>query len=332
MGDAGKKRAGDGISMDKIALILAAGKSVRMNSDTPKVLHDVCGIPIFEHVLRAIAPVCDEKYAVISANDRDRMCEKYGGSVGLVIQDANGYGTGYAVMCAVDHLRGKRGAVLITAGDMPLILPESYVKLFAGMAAGNCAAMLTEIVGDPYGYGRVIRGAGGAVEKIVEQKDLNPDQMGISEINSAVYSFNIESLLWALPRITYNTNSNELYLTDVIGILIAAGKSVAAVSVTETGECMGINDRVQLASAEKAMRKRINERHMRAGVTIVDPACTYIHPDAVIGRDTVIYPGCALGAGCVVGSHCALGQGCVVNGTRIADGTVLPAYTVISGA
>jgi bifunctional UDP-N-acetylglucosamine pyrophosphorylase/glucosamine-1-phosphate N-acetyltransferase len=120
-----------------------------------------------------------------------------------------------------------------------------------------------------------------------------------------------------------------LYLTDVIGILIAAGKSVAAVSVTEEGECMGINDRVQLASAEKAMRKRINERHMRAGVTIIDPECTYIHPDAIIGRDTVIYPGCELGAGCVVGNSCVIRQGCIICNSRIADGAVAPAYSII---
>jgi bifunctional UDP-N-acetylglucosamine pyrophosphorylase/glucosamine-1-phosphate N-acetyltransferase len=141
----------------------------------------------------------------------------------------------------------------------------------------------------------------------------------------------MESLLWALPRITYNNSSNELYLTDVIGILIAAGKSVAAVSAAEKGECMGINDRVQLASAERAMRKRINERHMRAGVTIINPECTYIHPDAIIGRDAIIYPGCELGAGCVIGDNCVLGQGCVISGARIASGVVTPAYAVISG-
>jgi bifunctional UDP-N-acetylglucosamine pyrophosphorylase/glucosamine-1-phosphate N-acetyltransferase len=321
-----------GYHMDKIALILAAGKSVRMNSNTPKVLHDVCGVPIFEHVTRAIDPVCDEKYAVISINDQERMSERYGGSIGLVIQDANGYGTGYAVMCAADHLKGKRGTVLVTAGDMPLILPESYVKLFAEMEAGNSAAMLTEVVDDPSGYGRVIRGADNAVEEIVEHKDLKPDQIRINEINSAVYCFDIESLLWALPRIKYNKNSNELYLTDVIGILIEAGKSVAGVNVTEKGECMGINDRVQLASAERAMRKRINEKHMRAGVTILNPECTYIHPDAIVGRDTIIYPGCELGAGCVVGSNCVIRQGCVVSGSRIADSTLIPAYSIISGA
>jgi len=197
----------------------------------------------------------------------------------------------------------------------------------------------------------------------VEQKDLAPEQLGIQEINSSVYAFNIDALLWALPQLNRNNNANEYYLTDVIGLMYEGGYNITTVPVIEAAECMGINDRVQLAAADKEMRRRINNKHLREGVTMIDPERVYIQPGVSIGRDTVIHPGCEIGSGCVIGEKCVLRAGCqiafsqvgsgckignsvikhsvignsvrmehaVVRDARVADGAIIEPFTVVKG-
>ncbi len=305
--------------MDKLALIMAAGEGTRMRSETPKVLHQICGLPMVEHVLRALGGVCSEQFLIVGHN-KGKVIDAYRGKVQFIEQVPGGWGTGYAVQCAEGVLKGRQGVVLVTAGDMPLVRTETFARLAAEVESGkHAAALLTDQVDNPFGYGRVVR-ENGRVVGIVEQKDLAPDQLGIREINASVYAFNIEALLWALPQLDNKNSANEYYLTDVIGILTRGGYAVTTVPVLDKSECMGVNDRTQLAAADIEMRRRINAKHMREGVTMIDPDRIYIQPDVSIGRDTIIHPGCEIGAGSVVGERCVLRAGCQIAFSTVGDG------------
>lgn len=332
-------------AVDKLALIMAAGEGTRMLSSIPKNLHQVCGIPMIEHVLRALSPVVSEK-VVIVGHMKERVTQSIHGNVSFIEQQPGGWGTGFAVKSAASKLEGRKGQVIVTAGDMPLVLTETFAKLMSEVERGNACAMLTERMENPIGYGRVVR-ENGKITGIVEQKDLVGEQHNIKEMNASVYCFDIEALLSALPKLTNNNNANEYYLTEVISILHQDGHSIVAVPTLEKSECLGINDRCQLAVAEREMRNRINTRHMRAGVTITDPETTTIHPDVVIGRDTIIYPGCSIekkttiGAGCVlrdsrivkshVGDNARIEHSVVIDAKVSPDQRVGP-YEVIRGA
>ena len=348
--------------MEKIALIMAAGEGTRMKSATPKTLHEICGVPMLEHVMRAIEPVCKEQ-AVIVGYGKEKVIAAYKGRVQFVEQKGDGWGTGFAIKCAAPLLEGRHGVALISAGDMPLVLSETFERLVSTVERGEAsAAILTMQVDQPFGYGRIVR-ENGKVSAIVEQKDLTPEQQGIREINSSVYAFDIDALLWALPQLTNDNHAHEYYLTDVISLLHKGGYGVTTVPVIEQAECMGINDRVQLAQADREMRRRINNKHLREGVTMIDPSRVYIQPGVSIGRDTVIHPGCEIGSGCVIGERCVLRAGCqiafshvgagsqignslikhstigscvrmehaVVENARVEDGRVIEPFTVIKG-
>ena len=199
-------------------------------------------------------------------------------------------GTGHAVKCAIDFLKGKKGIVGVFAGDAPLIKPETIEKLFdTHIENNNSATLLSSIVEDPTGYGRIVRD-GNEVLKIVEHKDCTEEELKINEMNAAIYCFDIESLLSSLEKISNDNNQGEYYLTDVIGILKDQNKKVGAVSI-DYEETIGVNSRVQLAEAEEILRRRINKMHMENGVTLIDPNSTYIGDDVEIGKDTIIYPG-----------------------------------------
>ena len=308
--------------MDKLALVMAAGEGTRMRSDMPKVLHQVCGLPMLEHVLRALDGVCRDQYVIVGHN-KNKVIDAYHSKVEFIEQVAGGWGTGWAIRCCEHVLKGKKGVVLVTAGDMPLLLPETFARLMSEVESGKYkAALLTDLVDNPFGYGRIVR-ENGKVCGIVEQKDLKPDQLNIREINASVYCFDIEALLWALPQLNDKNSANEYYLTDVIGILAKNGYAVTTVPVLEKAECMGVNDRVQLAAADAEMRKRINTKHMREGVTMLDPSRVYIQPDVSIGRDTIIHPGCEIGMGSVIGEKCVLRAGCQIAFSTVGEGSVI---------
>ena len=303
--------------MEKLALIMAAGEGTRMLSNLPKVLHAVCGQPIVEHVLRAVDSVCKQKVLIVG-HGKERIMEACHGQADFVEQQPGGWGTGHAIRSAASMLEGKKGAVLITAGDMPLVLPETYARLMSEVEKGYAAAMLTDHVDNPTGYGRVVR-ENGKVCAIVEQKDLVGEHHNIKEMNASVYCFDIEALLWALPQLKNNNGAHEYYLTDVINILYKGGREITTVPVLEKSECCGINNRLQLAQAEREMRRRINARHMREGVTMIDPEATYIEPDVSIGRDTVVYPGCVLQKGTIIGENCLLLPNCRIMNSVVGD-------------
>lgn len=307
--------------MDRIAMIMAAGEGVRMASSTPKMLHQICGIPMVEHVMRALDSVCREQIMIVGSN-RDKIISNYKGRVDFVQQAAGGHGTGWAVLSAARRLERRRGVVLITAGDKPLVRSETFARLISEVEIGRCAAaVLTAHVERPFGFNRVIR-ENGRVKAIVDQHDLRPEQLNITEVSASVYAFDIEKLRGALSRLHCGADGDH-HLSELIGLMSADGEAVTTVPVLDKGEGMGVNDRIQLAEADRLMRVRINNWHMRQGVTMIDPERVYIQPDVMIGRDTVIHPGCEIGRGSIIGERCVIRAGCQIAFSHIGDGCVI---------
>ena len=276
--------------MYKCALILAAGQGTRIKSNLPKVLHKVCGKEMVNHVIDTMRKAKIDDINVIIGKGADLVKEITASrNISYSLQEEQ-LGTGHAVKCAIDFLKGKKGIVGVFAGDAPLIKPETIEKLFDTHTENdNSATLLSSIVEDPTGYGRIVR-EGNEVLKIVEHKDCTEEELKINEMNAAIYCFDIENLLSSLEKLSNDNKQGEYYLTDVIGILKDQNKKVGAISI-DYEETIGVNSRVQLAEAEEILRKRINKMHMENGVTLIDPSSTYIGDDVEIGRDTIIYPG-----------------------------------------
>ena len=276
--------------MYKCALILAAGQGTRIKSNLPKVLHKVCGKEMVNHVIDTMRKAKIDDINVIIGRGADLVKEKTASrNVSYSLQEEQ-LGTGHAVKCAINFLKGKKGIVGVFAGDAPLIKSETIEKLFdTHIENNNSATLLSSIVEDPTGYGRIVR-EGNEVLKIVEHKDCTEEELKINEMNAAIYCFDIENLLSSLEKLSNDNKQGEYYLTDVIGILKDENKKVGALSI-DYEETIGVNSRVQLAEAEEVLRKRINKMHMENGVTLIDPTSTYIGDDVKIGKDTIIYPG-----------------------------------------
>ena len=276
--------------MYKCALILAAGQGTRIKSNLPKVLHKVCGKEMVNHVIDTMRKAKIDDINVIIGRGADLVKEKTASrNVSYSLQEEQ-LGTGHAVKCAINFLKGKKGIVGVFAGDAPLIKSETIEKLFdTHIENNNSATLLSSIVEDPTGYGRIVR-EGNEVLKIVEHKDCTEEELKINEMNAAIYCFYIENLLSTLEKLSNDNKQGEYYLTDVIGILKDEDKKVGALSI-DYEETIGVNSRVQLAEAEEVLRKRINKMHMENGVTLIDPTSTYIGDDVEIGKDTIIYPG-----------------------------------------
>ena len=292
---------------DTIALILAAGKGTRMKSKLPKVLHKVGGVPMVEQVLRTVKAAGTQRQIVVVGFGGEDVQAYLGNEAETVLQ-AEQLGTGHAVLQAEPLLAGATGTLLVTCGDTPLVTKETFDGLFACHAeSGAAATILTAHMPDPTGYGRIIRNEAGQVVKIVEQKDGTPEELAVDEVNAGIYCFDL-SLLWPLLHQISNDNAQgEYYLTDIIGMLVAAGKVVSAYAVPAYQETLGVNSRLQLAEAEKVLRQRKLVELMAAGVSIIDPANTYVDTTVVIGRDTVLYPGTILEGQTVIGENCQIG-------------------------
>jgi bifunctional UDP-N-acetylglucosamine pyrophosphorylase / glucosamine-1-phosphate N-acetyltransferase len=291
-------------------VVLAAGQGTRMRSDVPKVLHELCGRPM------GLWPVCAAleagagKVVVVDSPARPLAAVLPDG-VELVVQPQPN-GTGGAVAAAAAALDGQ-ATVVVLSGDVPLVSAEAIAELVAAHEAGGTAAtMATTVLADPGGYGRVVRDAGGAVARVVETKqagDATEQELQIREVNTGIYAFAGAALLAALPRLSADNAQGELYLPQVLDLLRADGARVAAHAVQDPGLVLGVNDRVALAEVRALAQRAILERHMRAGVTIVDPASTWVDVDVRIGRDARIEPGTALrghtvvAEGALVGPH-----------------------------
>ncbi len=293
-----------------ISIILAAGEGTRMKSKLSKVLHKVCGKPILEYVIKASRGAGTEKNVVVVGHGGD-MVKEYFKDDPIVFKDQPigedvPYGTGFALMQAVDHIEDN-STVIILYGDTPLITELTINKLINYHKENEFqATVLTAILDNPTGYGRIIREDAGDILKIVEEKDALDEEKKVKEINSGIYCFNGKLLKDALSKIDNNNAQNEYYATDVIGILKKEGYRVGAYVIENSIEIHGVNSRVQLAFTEEIMRKRINEYHMVNGVTIINPENTYIEDGVQIGRDTVIYPGVSLEGNTEIGEDCII--------------------------
>lgn len=308
---------------DLLAVILAAGKGTRMKSALPKVLHKVGGKPMVEHVLEAAKGAGSSRNIVVIGFGAEKVQEEIGERAEFVVQ-AEQLGTGHAVQQTAGLLADYSGTVMVLCGDTPLLEGKMLAKLYAEHKAKNAlATVLTAIMPDPAGYGRVIRDSSGQVIKIVEQKDASPAELAVNEVNTGIYCFECSALFDALLQVNCANAQGEYYLTDVIGILAERKATVWAVPADDYQQTMGINSRVQLAEAEKIIRYRKIKELMDNGVTIMDPDSTFIDAEVSVGADTVIYPFTWLEGNTVIGSNCEIGPSTRLQNTKVGSGTVL---------
>ena len=310
--------------MDNInAVILAAGEGTRMKSKMPKVLHEVMGRPMVKRVVDTAKDLEAKNICVVTGHMSETVQEALKDEgVSFAVQEKQ-LGTGHAVMQAEEYINENED-VLILYGDTPLIKAETLEKLIEyHRSENNGVSIISAIVEDSAGYGHIIRDKDGNFVKNVEYKDATPEEKLVKEINSGIYCFKGSSLKKALKLITNDNAQGEYYLPDALEIILKSGEKVNAMTIGDVTEFFGVNNRVQLAQANKIMQKRINEKHMLNGVTIIDPIDTYIADDVEIGMDTIIYPGCVLEGKTVIGDDCKIGPD-----TRLTDMTLAPNVTI----
>ncbi|WP_276357720.1 bifunctional UDP-N-acetylglucosamine diphosphorylase/glucosamine-1-phosphate N-acetyltransferase GlmU [Cohnella caldifontis] len=317
--------------MNRLAIVLAAGQGKRMKSKLYKVLHPVCGKPMAQHVLDAVRKASCGRIVVVVGHGAETVRETLEGSAEYALQ-AEQLGTGHAVLQAKPLIGGEEGTTLVICGDTPLISTATIEAMMdRHEREGAAATVLTAIVPDAAGYGRIVRGADGSVQRIVEHKDCTPEEARIREINTGTYCFDNRQLFEALAEVKNDNAQGEYYLPDVIGILQRKGKRISASLLEDPDEAIGVNDRAALGEAERLMRQRINRTHQLNGVTVVDPAGTYIDADVEIGPDTVIYPGTVLRGRTVIGPDCAIGPSADLKDTKVGPGSTVR-QTVADGA
>lgn len=313
----------------RYAVVLAAGQGTRMKSKLYKVLHPVCGKPMVEHVVDQIKTLNMDKIVTIVGHGADNVQEQLGGKSEFVKQEEQ-LGTAHAVLQAKDLLADKEGTTLVVCGDTPLIRSETVDALLKYHHEKRAkATILTTSLEDPTGYGRIIRDDLGIVGKIVEQKDASSEEKAVKEINTGTYCFDNAALFDALSKVTNDNAQGEFYLPDVIKILKDAEEVVAAYRMESSDESLGVNDRVALAEATKLMQKRINEKHMRNGVTLINPENTYIDVDVEIGQDTVIESGVTIKGDTVIGDDCTITSGSDIQDSMIGSGVLIRSSAVI---
>jgi len=306
-------------------VILAAGQGTRMRSRTPKMLHDLCGRPMIDWTVAAALEAGAGKVVVVGSPDGALDGRLPDGVVLAVQPEANG--TGGALLAAADEIDGD-GAVLVLNGDAPLVTASALRALVdAHDATGAAATVVTMTLEDPSGYGRVVRDADGGVVRVVETKrpgDATEEELAIAEVNSGVFAFRGEGLVDVLGRVGSDNAQGEVYLPVALEVLRADGAPVAAMAVDDHSLLLGVNDRVELAHVRALAQARIHARHMRAGVTIVDPASTLIDADVSIGRDTTIEPSSFIRGSTRIGGECAVGPCTTLVDTVLGDGVSVP--------
>lgn len=308
--------------MKSIALsgvILAAGQGTRMKSDLQKVLHPLLGKPMVAYAVETMRALTGAAPVLVVGRGADAVRETVGQDA-VFVEQAEQRGTGHAVLQARDVLQGQSDLVLITYADMPLLTAETLNRLVERQQ-GNAGplTMLTLVTDDPRGFGRIVRDEAGGVLKIVEEAVATSEELAIRELNAGVYCFDAEWLWPHVDQIPLSLPKEEYYLTDMVEMAVGDGLRVEAVTTEDDAEVLGINTRVHLAEAARALRRRINERWMLAGVTIVDPDTTTIEPDVTIGQDTTIWPNTHLRGQTAVGAYCAIGPNTIIEDCQIGD-------------
>jgi len=300
------------------AVILAAGQGTRMRSSLPKVLHPLSGTPLIKYSLDAVAGLTSNPPVVVIGHGADSVREVVGSAARFVVQQPQ-LGTAHAVMTAEQLLKEEADYLVVTTADMPLIRPETLKTLVdAQMSNNGPITMLTGFADDPRGFGRIIRANDNSVQAIVEEAAATPAQLAIHELNLSIYCFEAKWLWGALKRVKVSAKG-EYYLTDVVAIAREAGLSVKAIVLPDFSEAIGINTRVHLAEAEAILRQRINRQWMEFGVTLTDPASTYIGPSVKIGRDTTIGPNTHLRGNTVIGEETEIGPNCIIEDSTIGS-------------
>ncbi|NLY91486.1 MAG: bifunctional UDP-N-acetylglucosamine diphosphorylase/glucosamine-1-phosphate N-acetyltransferase GlmU [Firmicutes bacterium] len=301
--------------------ILAAGKGTRMKSDHPKVLFPLCGVPMVQFVLWEAAQLSPLKPMVVIGYQGEQVAAALGEQAEYVWQREQ-LGTGDAVKKVCAELPEFSGDLLVLYGDTPFISAASLRAMLEVHRSQRAAAtVLTAELPDPTGYGRILRSPEGVLTGIVEEKDASPDQKSIREVNTGIYCFSVPQLRPALAALQPQNTQGEYYLTDVIGFLAAAGQALATVKSEHPEEIMGPNDRKALARTEAKMRQKILDRIMEAGVTVIDPANTYIDPRVTIGRDTTLYPGVILMGETKIGANCRIGPYTQITSSVVGEGS-----------
>ncbi|HXY37138.1 MAG TPA: NTP transferase domain-containing protein [Planctomycetaceae bacterium] len=316
-----------------LAIILAAGKSTRMKSALPKVVHEVCGRPMVEYVIDAVRDARVRRIVLVVGHGAETVRDLFSGQPGIEFAlQAEQRGTGHAVMMCREHLAGVIGPVFVLNGDIPLVKSQSLSGLLHDLLESRAACAIGSAVTDANeGLGRIVRDSQGAFVRIVEHKDATPAELAIREINTGSYAFDGPALLWSLDQIRPNNVQQEYYLTDCPAALKQAGRTVVASPRFDFREAMGVNTRAQLADVERSIQRDTQQALMAEGVTIVAPEMTYIDPRARIGAETIIYPFTTITGSPVIGRNCRIGPHALVHGSvQVPDNTIIPAFGAVS--
>lgn len=302
-----------------IAVILAAGMGTRMKSKTPKVMHKLCGLPMLQHIYKILKDAGIGDIVTVLGHQGEEIAKTLDGESKVVYQRQL-LGTGHALLQALPELEKYKSAqCLVLCGDTPLLRPETLLALVEKHRTCKAqATVLTAVFEDPSGYGRIIKGAGG-LERIVEERDASNEEKNVQEINTGTYCFELAVVNEKIHCISASNAQGEYYLTDLIKIIAEEKGIVETMLLEDPKEALGINNRIQLAEAEKELRKRILEEHMLQGVTIVDPSTAYIDAGVRIGRDTILYPGVILEGSTVIGEDCHIGPNARIIDTELGD-------------
>ncbi len=334
-------------NQETVALILTAGKGTRMRSGMIKMIHDLCGQPLVKYVLDASEGAGIKRNIVILGYDAERVKKTLGDQYEYVLQEKQ-MGTGHAVLQASSLLKDYDGNVLVLPGDAPFLTAEVLGELISRhRKTGAEATILTAVLPDAGNYGRIVRGAGGSVVKIVEKKDAGLSEIEIREVNSGTYCFDAKTLFRLLPGIDRRNTQGEYYLTDVIGLMFGKNLYVETVVASDHRVVLGVNNRYELAEALRLFREKILEELMMSGVTIIDPESTFIDSTVKIAQDTIVYPftviekNTVIGKDCIIGPHAHISsakigneakvQSSVITGAAVPDKTELAPYTNING-
>lgn len=303
-----------------------------MKSDLPKVLHDVCGRPMIEHVLNAARGAGVAKLIVVVGHKADLVKETLSGASDVTFAlQAEQKGTGHAVMVCKDQLVDHNGPVMVLAGDTPLLKGDSLKTLVEAQQAGAACVVGTADTQANFGLGRIVRDADGNFQRIVEQKDATPEEAAITEINTGCFVFDCQPLLAALEEVQPNNVQAEYYLTDCPAIMLKNGLKVEASCSLNIDEAKGVNTRVELAVVQRVIQQRIQRELMLSGVSIVSPENTWVDGRATVGRDTTIHPFSIVSGGASIGENCVIGPHAVIDGATVADGTVVAPFEKCGG-
>lgn len=299
-----------------------------MKSSTSKVLHEIFHKPLVYYPIEAARYAGAQEVCLVVGHKSEEVMKTFGDTVKYALQ-AERLGTGHAVMQAMDFI-GDDGEILVLYGDTPLITAQTIEKMLAfHRKKKNAVTVLSALVDDPTGYGRIVRDESKHFVKIVEQKDATDEEKRITEINGGMYVFEAKHLKSALSKITNNNKQQEYYLTDTIEILLHEGYNVDAIAIMNPDDILGVNSREQLAQATAIMKQRINRKHMDNGVTLIDPHHTYIDPEVEIGQDTVIEPGCIIEGNTSIGENCIIGYNTKIRNCKVGNSVAIESSMLI---